>query len=104
MIWKLSHAPGNAGEVVASISVPVLHGTTPVTTSLPSLLVCPKAVVHGAVATATARRRMDMDALGLVAIGGIGELRLEWCMYCTSGARSFDLLCYAALAIGEWFV
>jgi hypothetical protein len=66
-----AHAPGNAGEVAASISVPVLHGTTPVTTSLPSLLVCAEAVVeHAAVATATARRRID--ALLAVAIGGIG--------------------------------
>jgi hypothetical protein len=52
--------------VAASISVPVLHGTTPVTTSLPSL-VCAEAVGHAAVATATARRRMHV-----VAIGGIG--------------------------------
>lgn len=28
--------PGNGGEVATSIRVPVLHGTTPATTSLPS--------------------------------------------------------------------
>lgn len=90
-----THAPGNAGEAATSISVPVLHGTTPVTTSLPSLLVCAEAVQHAAVATATTARRR-MGALLVAAIGGTGRsLRygrhcVRWCMYCSS----FDLLCH----------
>jgi len=59
--------------VAASISVPVLHGTTPETTSLPGL-VWAEAAAHAAAATAAVRRRTA--ALG--AIAALRKLDRSW--------------------------